>query len=217
MISILPETKRFLQTGFLALGTLAVYVLFPADNRLDMTAQTVLLSTVFFVLLPILYVKFVLHKPLSLLGFQGSERRFGAAVVPLAVIPILSVWYILLRFFPIAESFEISATHGSFLFFVLYEVILIGAIAFLYEVFFRGFILILWLRQAGLWAVFFQAGLLFSFLAASGVGISWQSVPLLLASLGSGFVASYTRSLPYSWLSAWLVLFLSDVLILVVR
>lgn len=218
MILILPEKKRFLQTGLLAFGALAVYVFFPADNRLNMTVQGLALSAVFFVLLPIFCVKFILHEPLSSLGFQGSERRFGAIAVPLAVIPTVSIWYMMLRFFPITESFPISAAaKGSFLFFLLYEVVLVGVIAFFYEVFFRGFVLILWLRRAGLWAIFFQSFLFAAFLAVSGLDISWKDVPLLLASLGSGFVASHTRSVPYSWLSAWLILFLSDVIILVLR
>ncbi len=215
---LLSKWKRFFQITILVFGTLAVYVFFPAESRLDVTVQSILLSVVFFVVLPILFVKLILHESLSVLGFQGSKSRFGIVAVLAVVIPIVSVWYIFLRTYPVAESYYLPAVvHDSFPFFLLYEIILIGSLAFLYEVFFRGFVLILWLRKTGIWAVFFQSALFAFFLMASGVGFSWQDAPLLLASLGSGFVAFYTRSVPYSWLSAWLILFLSDVLILIIR
>jgi len=221
MVNLLPllsRWKRFLLTGLFVVGTMLVYALFPVEARLNATAQSVLLGVAFFVALPILFVRFVLREPLSGIGFQGSVRTFGPGVALLVVVPILSVWYVLIRTFPVADAYRLPVMiRGSFPFFLLYEVVLVGAIAFLYEVFFRGFVLILWLKKAGLWAVFFQAGLLASFVALAGRGISWQDVPLLLASLASGFVASYTRSIPYAWVSAWLILFLSDVLILVIR
>ncbi|MEI7750081.1 MAG: hypothetical protein WCJ25_03690 [Candidatus Moraniibacteriota bacterium] len=217
-LPLLSRWKRFLLTGLFVVGTMLVYALFPAEARLNTTAQSVLLGVAFFVALPILFVRLVLHEPLSALGFQGSIRRFGPLAVLFVVVPILLIWYALIRTFPVADAYRLpTMIRTSFPFFVLYEVVLVGAITFLYEVFFRGFVLILWLKKAGLWAVFFQVGLFASFVALTGKGLSWQDVPLLCASLASGFVASYTRSVPYAWVSAWLILFLSDVLILVIR
>jgi hypothetical protein len=218
ILPLLSRWKKSLLTGLFAVATLAIYAFFPADARLNVTIQSVLLGVAFFVALPIFFVRLVLREPLSALGFQGSIRRYGPVAVLLAVVPILSIWYVLFHVFPVAASYRLPAViRTSFPFFLFYEVVLVGAISFLYEVFFRGFVLILWLRNAGLWAVFFQTGLFASFLAVSGRGITWQDVPLLFASLASGFVAHYTRSVSYSWASAWLILFLSDVLILVIR
>ncbi|HWQ59898.1 MAG TPA: hypothetical protein VN420_01975 [Candidatus Fimivivens sp.] len=217
-LPLLSRWKPMLRTGLLALGTLAVYILFPAESRLNATVQSVLLGAALFVVVPILYVKLILRAPLSSLGFQDSTRRLGFLAVPLVAILVLSVWYVLLRIFPVSDSYFLPvAIRSSFPLFLLYEVVLVGLIAFLYEVFFRGLVLILWLRRFGLGAAFFQAGLFLAFVAVSGNGLVWQDAPLLLSATASGFIASYTRSIPYSWVTAWLVLFLSDVLILVIR
>ncbi|NTW90113.1 MAG: CPBP family intramembrane metalloprotease [Candidatus Moranbacteria bacterium] len=218
LIPLLSRWKRFLMTGVFVVASLLLYGLFPTESRLSGTIQSLTLGAAVFLVLPILFAKTVLHEPLSALGFRGSNRRFGAVSIPLVVIPILSIWYVLLRTYPVASSYTLPSTvRSSFPIFLFYEIVLVGVIAFLYETFFRGLVQILWLRSAGLWAVFIQAALFFVFVVSVGGGFSWQDMPLCLAGLASGFVASYTGSVSYAWVSAWLVLFLSDVLILVSR
>lgn len=215
---ILSRWKRPLLTGFLVLGTLVLFALFPAENRINPTIQSVLLGMALFVALPMVFVRSVLREPFSSLGFRGTARRFGSVAVPLVVIPVLSVWYVILQTYPVSDAYYLpAAVRVSFPFFLLYEIVLVGIIAALYEVFFRGFVQILWLRRAGLWAVPVQVGLFAIFMTLSGGGISWQDAPLLMAAIASGFVASYTGSIPYSLVTSWLVMFLSDVLVLVSR
>lgn len=218
LVPLFSRWKRFLMTGVFVVASLLLYGLFPAESRLSGTVQSLTLGVVVFLVLPMLFAKTVLRDPLSAIGFRGSNRRLGAISIPIVVVPILLIWYMLLRTYPVTSSYVLpSAVRNSFLLFLFYEVVLVGAIAFLYETFFRGLVQILWLRSFGLWAVFVQAALFFVFIISVGGGLSWQDVPLCLAGLASGFVASYTGSVPYAWVSAWLVLFLSDVLILVSR
>jgi membrane protease YdiL (CAAX protease family) len=218
LIPLLSRWKRFLMTGIFVVASLLLYGLFPTESRLGDTVQSLTLGSAVFLLLPILFTKMVLREPLSALGFRGSDRRFGVISIPLVVIPILSIWYVLLRTYPVASSYALPSTvRSSFPIFLFYEVVLVGVIAFLYETFFRGLVQILWLRSVGMWAAVIQAAVFVVFVISVGDGLSWQDVPLFLAGLASGFVASYTRSVPYAWVSAWLVLFLSDVLILVSR
>ncbi len=218
LVPLLSRWKRFLMTGIFVIASLLLYGLFPAESRLNGTVQSLVLGAAVFFVLPILFVRMVLCEPFSTLGFRGSNRRFGVVSIPLVVVPILSIWYVLLRTYPVASSYDLPSTvRSSFPLFLFYEVVLVGAIAFLYETFFRGLVQILWLRSFGLWAVFMQLALFLAFVVSVGGGLSWQNAPIFLAGLASGFVASYTGSIPYAWVSAWLVLFLSDVLILVSR
>lgn len=207
--------RRFLTTGLLVLVTLVAFRLFPTDTRVNGSVQAVTLSIAFFLLLPLLYVTVVLKEPLSSIGFSRSTRRFGFLSVPIAVIPIVSIWYLLLRMTDAKTGYSLPGfVQDSFLLFVLYEVLLVGVIAFLYEVFFRGLVMLSWLSRTGIASVFLQAALFAVFLAVSG-GLGWQFAPTMLAALSSGFVAYHTRSIYYSWFSGWVTLFLTDVLFLV--
>jgi hypothetical protein len=162
-------------------------------------------------------VKVILREPLSLLGFQGNEGRFGFVMVPLTVIPVLSIWYVMLRLYPASGAYGLpTIVRSSFPFFILYEVVLTGALAFLYEVFFRGTVQLLWLRKAGFSAVLYQVALFLLFMSVTD-GITWGSVPLILAAAAAGLVAQYTRSIYYSFAAAWILLFLSDVFLLIQR
>ncbi|NTW29904.1 MAG: hypothetical protein HGB34_02085 [Candidatus Moranbacteria bacterium] len=217
-LQVFSDKKRSIFTGSFIFLTMLLYVLFPAESRLNPTLQSIVLGVALFVLLPILYVKLVLREPLSTLGFRGSVRTFGLLSIPLSVIPLLSVWYVLLRTFPVAEAYHIpAAISGSFVMFLSYEVLLVGSISFLYEVFFRGAVQLLWLRESVLPAVFAQVALFVTFMAVSGGGLFWSDASLILAAFASGFVASYTRSISYAWASAWLMIFLSDVFVLLSR
>lgn len=214
-LAFLSPKKQFVATGLMVLGALLSYYYFPFDEKLNDTVQALVSGVVFFLLLPILYVRLILKEPVSMLGFRGSDRRFGFISVPLTVIPVLSIFYLLVRQYPVEEGYFIpSLAMGSFPIFLLYEILFVGTIAFLYEVFFRGFVQLLWLRGAGLFGVFIQAAIAVVFVALLG-GLTWQELPMVLAALFSGFVAFYTGSIWYSWAASWLILFLSETYLLV--
>jgi hypothetical protein len=216
-ISFLSEQKRFLQTGLVVLGTIGVFLFFPPDTHLDLTVQFTILSFAFFFLIPVLYVKFIAREPLSALGFQGNRGRFGFMMIPLTVVPMLLAWYVFLRAYPAGGAYKLPVAVGvSFPFFVVYEVVLMGALTFLYEVFFRGTIQLLWLRKAGLRAATWQAVIFLIFIAVTD-GVTWRSLPLVLSTIVAGIVAQYTRSIYYSFAAAWIFLFLCDVFLLLQR
>jgi hypothetical protein len=213
-LAFLSPKRRFVVTGLMAIGTLLLYYFFPFDEKLNDALQAIVSGTVFFLVLPILYVRLILKEPVSLIGFRGSERRHGWISVPLVTIPVLSVLYLLVRYYPVEEGYYIpTLAESSFPIFLLYEILLVGAIAFLYEAFFRGFMQLLWLRSLGLWAVFVQAGIFFLFVLFTD-GVTWQSVPMILSAFTAGFTAHYTRSIWYSWGASWLLLFLSETYLL---
>ena len=215
-LAFLSPKRRFVTTGFMVFGALFAYHLFPFDAKLNETAQAIISGALFFLVLPMLYVKLILKEPIHSLGFRRSERPYGAILIPLATISALSILYLLIRFYQIESVYYIpTLAKESFLWFLLYEVLLVGAVAFLYEVFFRGFVQLLWLRKLGLSAAFLQAGLFASavFLLSA---VTWQELPMLLAVFFAGAVAFYTRSIWYSWATSWLILFLADVYLLTI-
>ncbi|NTW13413.1 MAG: hypothetical protein HGA31_00085 [Candidatus Moranbacteria bacterium] len=206
--------RRFLATGLLVVATLVSFRLFPTDPRVNGSVQAIVLGIAFFLLLPMAYVLVVLKEPLPSIGFSGSVRKLGFLSVPIAVVPIVSIWYMLLQMTDAKTGYSLPAfIQSSFPFFVLYEVFLVGTIAFLYEVFFRGLVMLSWLTRSGIMSVFLQAALFIAFLVVPD-GFGWEYVPMMFAALSSGFVAYHTRSIYYSWFSGWVTLFLADVLFL---
>jgi len=213
-LAFLSSQKQFAATGLMVFGALLSYYFFPFDEKLNDTVQALVSGAVFFLALPVLFVKLILKEPISSLGFRGSERRFGWISLPIVTISALCILYLSVRYYSVEEAYYIPLlAKGSFPIFLLYEVLFVGAIAFLYEVFFRGFVQLLWLRKFGLSAAFLQAavsiGAVF-FLA----GMTWQEFPMMLAAFFAGFVALYTGSIWYSWGASWLILFLSDAYLL---
>lgn len=211
----IPSKKRFLADGLAVLLALSAYYLFPVDAKLNGVTQSIVLGIAFLGILPVLYARLIRKEPVSAIGLGPSARRLGWLSIPLATVSALSVLYLLVRYYPVGESYYIpSLAVSSFPIFLLYEVLAVGVIAFLYEIFFRGFVQLLWLGRYGLSAVFFQFAIFSVFFLVTD-GISWQSAPMLVAAVSSGFIASYTRSIYYSWISGWLVLFLADAYFLI--
>lgn len=212
---MISPKKRFLADGSAVLLALSAYYLFPFDAKLNGMIQSVVLGIAFLGVLPVLYVKLIRKERVSVLGIGPSVRRLGWLSVPLATLSALSVLYLLVRQYPVGENYYLpSLAISSFPIFLLYEVLAVGIIAFLYEVFFRGFVQLLWLGRYGISAVFFQFAIFSGFLLLTD-GIFWQSAPILVAAVSSGFIASYTRSIYYSWISGWLVMFLADAYFLI--
>lgn len=115
------------------------------------------------------------------------------------------------------EAYRLPAfIQKSFKWFVVYEVLVVGGIALLYEVFFRGLVMKLWLGPFGPVAIVLQSALFIGFIGISS-GFSWQYALLCYASLFSGAVAYFSRSIYASWLANWTFFFLVDLVFLVLH
>lgn len=160
----------------------------------------------------------VLKESLKNLGLQRGN--FGAGVLTAIVsvaLALAAVIMLALAFPQFRAQYAFPAlVETSFVWFVLYELVLVSFMVILYEVFFRGLVVLLWLKELGLWAVLIQAGLFFSF-AYLSQDISWQRLPLLIFCPLAGFIAYRSGSLWYSFAASWIFLFLTDTFFLVFR
>ncbi len=210
------QRKYIMTTGYV-IASLSLVLVLPESKALNIATQQVIASLIFFLVLPLMYCKLILKEPLSALGLQAPRWLpvfFWSGAM-------LAMGGLLLLFLAPVEAFR-SAVHvpaiaeKSFLWFIGYEVLVVGGVAFLYEVFFRGVIMRLWLRALGAGAIFVQSAIFIGFVGLSS-GFSWQYAPLLYASFFSGAVAYFSRSIYASWLVNWLFFFSVDVFLLIVR
>lgn len=218
MSDILAKNHRFIVTGLLILFSLGFLGFFTESDRLSPVFQGFVVSTVFFLVIPVLYSKMVLKESLKNIGWQKGNITAGIltgiASVVLGGVAVVGVTLAFPRFqeqylFPVAVE-------TSFAWFVLYELILVTFTALLYEVFFRGLVQLFWLRAFGIWSVAIQTALFFGLIYLSR-DISWQAAPLLIFCPLSGFVAYRSQSIWYPLAASWTFLFLTDVFFLIFR
>lgn len=213
----LIEKKEFLVTGGVVLAGLALMTLLPASEKLNGTVQGAILTTAVFLVLPLLYCKMVLRQTLATLGFRTGSILSGIIGSLVAVISGLVFLFGLMYFTPLFEGARLpAAVEENFLIFLLYEVLLNGWITLMLEVFFRGFIMLLWLRSFGFFSVLLQAGIFIGLSFGTG-DITPQLIPFLLFSPLAGLVAYQSRSIVASWGASWFFVFLADIIFLLVR
>ncbi|MBP7811393.1 MAG: hypothetical protein KA054_00955 [Candidatus Moranbacteria bacterium] len=199
---------------FMSLGLL--YSL-PESQSLDSVTQGVIASGIFLLVLPIIYCKMILKEPLSALGIR--EARWLPAFFWGGIMLLMGgiLLFFLLPVEGFRSAYELPSFVGrSFTRFIVYEIVAVGGIAFLYEVFFRGLIMKLWLGSLGPLAIVLQSAIFIGFIGIAN-GLSWQYAVLCYSSLFSGAVAYFSRSIYASWLANWTLFFLVDLVFLVLH
>lgn len=197
--------------------TLGLLYSLPESGSLDSALQEIIASSIFLLVLPVIYCKMILKEPLSSIGLREARwlPAFFWGGVMIAVGGVLL--FLLLPVEGFREAYRLPAfIEKSFKWFVVYEVLVVGGIALLYEVFFRGLVMKLWLGPFGPVAIVLQSALFIGFIGISS-GFSWQYAVLCYASLFSGVVAYFSRSIYASWLANWALFFLVDLVFLVVH
>lgn len=199
---------------FLSLG---LFYSLPESQSLDAITQEIIASVIFLLVLPLIYCKMILREPLSSLGL--GEARWLPAFFWGALMVVLGgvLLFFLLPIEGFRSAYQLPAfIEKNFGWFLVYEVGAVGGIALLYEVFFRGLVMRLWLGTLGPVAIVLQAALFMSFLGISS-GFSWDYAVLCYASLFAGAVAYFSRSIYASWLANWILFFLIDLVFLVLH
>ena len=206
--------RKFLITGGALFLSLLLFIFFPSTDRLSGGIQSAIIFTVFFLIFPLLYAKFILGESWQRMGFRmdgGLSHwlgMFGAVAVGFALFFLgYQVWPALQEAYQLPFSVE-----RSFFSFVRYELFAFG-VAFFYEVFFRGFVMFLFFRPFGRWAILLQWGVFLLFLTASQSFGMGQAGMILFAPL-AGWIAYRSQSILYSFIGSALFLFLIDTFLL---
>ncbi|QQR78447.1 MAG: hypothetical protein IPJ68_05220 [Candidatus Moraniibacteriota bacterium] len=216
-IQVVARHKEFLGTMTVVTGSLLVLWFLGGDDRISPMLQSIIAAIGIFLIMPLAYCKVLLGRPLSALGFQKGNVWAGIGGSVLALIAALAALFVLWNFTPLLQDYQLPVVvQEQFLFFVLYEVFLNGFIVLLFEVFFRGFIMLLWLRRWGIWSVVVQAALI-GFLFYASDDINASTIPSLIFAPFAGLIAYQSRSLWYSYGASWFFLFLTDVMVLILR
>lgn len=217
ILRLLSRNKEFLATTVIVVISILFLGYFKESEQVDPKIQGLIVAITVFLVIPLLYCKMILERPLSALGFQRGNPWAGVGGGVIALTVALGALFVLWNFTPLLEEYRLPViVEEQFLFFVLYELFFNAFFLFLFEVFFRGMILLLWLRELRIWGVFIQAALFGGILFLSN-SIDAQSLPLLLFAPFAGLIAYQSRSLWYSLGFGWFFLLLVDTLVLILH
>lgn len=211
------KEKRFVGTTALVVFCLLFFAFFEESPELSSVLQGAIIAFVFFLVLPIAYTRLVLRESISNLGFRSTNHTVAVLwSIFLAMGGFLVCWLLVYQYPSIVgeEIFPVLI-ETSFVWFTLYTLTLLPLTLFIYEVFFRGMVQILWLGNT--WKAVALEVALFAGLLQLTQGIALVDTPLLLTAVAAGIVAKKTGSLWYAFLTSYLIVFLTDVLFLSLR
>lgn len=202
--------KEDLTTLAVIVVCLGLFFLFPSQGP----AQAITASLIFLFLAPFLYIKLILKKHLRSYGWRIGDWKKGVLFAAVSLVLSLLIFYAFYHYtnFPKAYKLPLSATQ-NFLFFLLYEFLLVGFFLALYEFFFRGFFMFSFSGKIGLAAPFCQWFLFLAFLFLAG-NFSWQNAPYIITALFSGLITYKSRSLWYSFAFSLSFLLIADAVII---
>jgi hypothetical protein len=198
--------KEFLISSGVILLCLFLFFFFPAQDFF----QKIFREIFFFLLVPVLYIKFVLKKDLADFGWNFSCQRTGIYWTAGIIFSLTLVLGILIKFTAFSESYFLSRTiRENFWAFLFYELVAFNFLFFLQEFFFKGFVLFTLAKKFKGWSV----GIVFSLYALILLlenDFSWQMTPLILYMLGGSLIAYKNKSFWLSYLVGLIFIILLD-------
>ncbi len=194
-------------TAGVVLACLVLYGIFPTGN----VFQQIVSSIAFLLVIPLLYIKIILKEPLKKYGIGLGERRQGIIWMGLSLLASILIFYILLQYTSLPQKFQLPGLASEeFSFFVMYELLLVGLFALLYEFFFRG-LMTLGLKELGIWTIVIQSVVFASFFAIIG-SFDWSIILFTIISPFAGIVAYRGKSLLYSFGTSLFFVIIADAL-----
>ncbi len=192
------EDRETVITSLLMLGCILLVIFFPADN----IAQMITKNIFFLVILPVLYIKYILKKTLSDYGLNLKNAKDGILWSISMLVILLVISFVLIKKFNFSEKYVLNElVVVNFWAFIFYEMVFINILLFVEECFFRGFMLFTFERKIGFWSIFLQAVVSIILISASE-GSFYQSLPGMMTAVTSGIIAAKSRSFFFSYLTA---------------
>lgn len=204
------QHKELLVTSMVAVLCLVLFAIFPREN----TFQEIIISLVFLLAIPALYIRIVLRKNFKSFGLGIGNYKAGLIWGAVALLFALLILYILFNYTNFTNEYFIpTRVAQEFKFFLLYELLLVGFFTILYEFFFRGFVMFSFSEKIGYSSVVIQFLLLVLFYFFTG-NMNWSVVSYIIIAPLAGWVAYKSQSLLYSLVVNLLFIIIVDTVII---
>jgi len=198
--------KDFLIHSAFILLSLALLIIFPTEG----VFQDFTRSVFFLIIIPTLYIKFIMKEKISNFGINLSNHKEGiiwAIAMFLANIIIISL---LVNFTDFKENYNLPEyAIADFKLFLVYELVFTNIILLVNEYFFRGFVLSVFRKYFSAWTIVIE---IISFLILFAIieNINWQLTPLILVGITNSLTTYKSRSIVYSYVSSLIFFIVFD-------
>lgn len=184
---------------------LLTHKIFPTVNLF----QEMVASLSFFVVLPVLYTKFILKKNIKSFGFISGDLKSGIIWSSVSLFVAFLLMYIAINYSQFLDKYifpnEIASSFSSFL---IYELFAVVGVIFIYDFFFRGFIISQFREVFNYWSILFQWSIFVILVFFQG--FSWQFLPFMVFAPFSGYILLKSQSLFYGFVAQIIFMFIVD-------
>jgi hypothetical protein len=205
-MNTIQKNKNILLVIIFTLICLLSFKFFPTKGNF----QNAFVEISFLLVLPFLYNKFILKKDIKEYGFIVGDWKKGVLLSLIGISISIIVFFIFYKNFNLADKYflptEFINTFSNFLF---YESVLVLFSVFIFEFFFRSFIMFNFLPYIGKFSILLQwlVFLLFLYFTKS---FTWAFAPYIVFSLFSGLISYKSRSVLYSIVSQFILIIIID-------
>jgi membrane protease YdiL (CAAX protease family) len=193
-------------TVIIAVVCLTLSLVFPAVGIVQMLTKNIF----FLIIVPVLYIKYIRKENLKDFGLNLRNKKIGiiGGIIMLAVLALISFAYT--QFAGFQDNYQLPGyVVDHFWYFVFYELVFVNFFLFIYDFFFRGFILFSLTPKFGLWAVLAQAVIFWSTLLLTK-NFTWALAPTIILAPASGILTYKSKSFIYSYTASIIFMIFLD-------
>jgi hypothetical protein len=200
------KTKNFIITLLFIAALLIIASIFPIKDIFQDFVSTMIFLTI----VPLLYNKIILKRNMVSVGLQVGEWREGLKWCLISIVPIVLIYIVSKYFFGLIRGYAGNGFIGNgFWEYMVYELVMAFFIVFVYDLFFRGFVMFILEKKIGQWAIVAQAVIFVVYVLMAGI-FDWRIFPFLVFSPFAGMIAYKSRSIFYSAALQIIILIIFD-------
>jgi membrane protease YdiL (CAAX protease family) len=157
-----------------------------------------------------LFNKLILKGKLQDIGIEKGDWRQGLLWGGSSLVVVGTLFVVATYFFGILKNYTVPAQIiNSYKNFLFYEFLLVIPTIFIYDFFFRGFIMLTLKNKITYWAIIVQA-LLFLILVMATGSFNWSLAPYLISAPLAGVIVYKSRSVFYSTIFQFIIIIILD-------
>lgn len=203
------SNRELIGTIFFIITSFFICAIFPVKDDF----QKIFVALVFFVILPVLFNEFILNKKIKAYGFIIGDWKIGTILSAYSLVTMAIFLLIASKYFGFFDYYKLPTfVSAGFAKFLLYEFIVVTTIVAMYEFYFRGFFMSIFKTRFGYWSILMQPILFLILIISVNKTLAYALLPYFLFAPFAGIIAYKSKSLFYSGVSQFLVIFFLDVI-----
>ncbi|EKE14227.1 MAG: hypothetical protein ACD_12C00617G0003 [uncultured bacterium] len=176
--------------------------------------QGIVALGIFFVVIPLIYSKFILKNNLTVFRLKIGDIKKGIVLSGISLAISLLILYVVFNYTGFADRYTLPMRVVSdFSYFMYYELVVVLFTSLVYEFFFRGFLMFHLVDDWGWGAILFQ-WLVFLILVGLNTQFSWGMVPYMIFFPFAGWIAYESKSLFYSLATQSIFIIITDIVLI---